>query len=222
MKFSHIFARQSTSQQTPLSAPLPASAPAVLVGTFWTNSTSSKEVVILGGNFTFTGTGSSSVSEGVAIYDPDSSTIHGLVGPQINGTVRALHVDDNSLYVGGEFTIAGASVNGLALYDLSKNEWDLNGLQSLQASSGSTVVVRSISKSTSKPTTLIVAGSFAQAGSLRCQGICSFDTSSKQWNALGNGIQGEVAHVVYAGVCVPRLSSIICKLICFFFVHCLE
>lgn len=217
MKFSHIFARQSTtSQQIPLSAPLPASAPAVLVGTFWTNSTSSKEVVILGGNFTFTGTGSSSVLEGVAIYDPDSSTIHGLVGPQINGTVRALYVDDNSLYVGGEFTIAGASVDGLALYDLSKNEWDFNGLQSLQASSGSTVVVRSISKSTSKPTTLIVAGSFAQAGSLRCQGICSFDTSSKQWNALGNGIQGEVAHVVYAGVCVPTLSFIICKLICFF------
>ena len=219
MKFSHIFARQSTTgQQAPLSAPLPASAPAVLVGTFWTNNTSSKEVVIVGGNFTFTGTGSSSVSEGVAIYDPDSSTIHGLVGPQINGTVRALYVDDNSLYVGGEFTIAGASVNGLALYDLSKNEWDLEGLQSLQPSSGSTVVVRSISTSTSKPTTLIVAGSFAQAGSLRCQGICRFDTSSKQWNTLGNGIQGEVAHVVYGGVCVTTLSFIICNLICFFFV----
>ena len=219
MKFSHIFARQSTTgQQAPLSAPLPASAPAVLVGTFWTNNTSSKEVVIVGGNFTFTGTGSSSVSEGVAIYDPDSSTIHGLVGPQINGTVRALYVDDNSLYVGGEFTIAGASVNGLALYDLSKNEWDLEGLQSLQPSSGSTVVVRSISTSTSKPTTLIVAGSFAQAGSLRCQGICGFDTSSKQWNPLGNGIQGEVAHVVYGGVCVTILSFIICNLICFFFV----
>lgn len=198
MRISRIFARQSTTSQQSLSAPLPASAPAVLVGTFWTNNTSSKEVAILGGNFTFTGP-DGSVSEGVAIYDPDSSTIHGLVGPQVNGTVRALYVDDNSLYVGGEFTIAGASVNGLALYDLSKNQWDLNGLQSLQPSSGSTVVVRSISKSTSKPTTLIVAGSFAQAGSLRCQGICSFDTSSKQWNALGNGIQGEVAHVVYAG-----------------------
>jgi hypothetical protein len=217
MKFSHIFTRQSTTTPpAPLSAPLPASAPAVLVGTFWTNSTTSKEVVILGGNFTFIGTGSSSVSEGVAIYDSESSTIHGLVGPQVNGTVRALYVDNNSLYVGGEFTIAGASVNGLALYDLSKNEWDLDGLQSLQPSSGSTVVVRSISTSTSKPTTLIVAGSFAQAGSLRCQGICSFDTSSKQWNALGNGIQGEVAHVVYGGVCVTALSFIICKLICFF------
>ena len=211
MKFSRIFARQSTTSQQTLSAPLPAPAPAVLVGTFWTNNTSSKEVAILGGNFTFTGT-DASVSEGVAIYDLDSSTIHGLVGPQVNGTVRALYVDDNSLYVGGEFTIAGASVNGLALYDLSKNQWDLNGLQSLQPSSGSTVVVRSISKSTSKPTTLIVAGSFAQAGSLRCQGICSFDTSSKQWNALGNGIQGEVAHVVYAGVCAATLPFIICKL----------
>ncbi|KAF8972970.1 cortical protein marker for cell polarity-domain-containing protein [Flammula alnicola] len=200
MKFSHLFARQTTSTpQTPLSAPLPAAAPAVLAGAFYTNSSSSKELTILGGNFSFTATGSSTLSEGVAIYDPQSSTVQALAGPQINGTVRALLVDGNSLYVGGEFTIVGASINGLALYDLAANAWDLNGLQSLQPTSGSTVVVRSITQSTSKPTLLIVAGSFAQAGSLRCQAICSFDTSSKQWNALGNGIQGEVASVAYAG-----------------------
>jgi hypothetical protein len=114
-------------------------------------------------------------------------------------------VDGSSLYVGGEFTIPGTSVNGLALYDLSKQDWDLNGLQSLQPTSGSTVVVRSISQSTSQPTTLIVAGSFSQAGSLHCTAICGFDTVTKQWNALGNGIKGEVASVVYAGVRLPIL-----------------
>lgn len=202
MKFSHIFSRQSsnTPQQAPLPAAISASAPAVLAGAFWTNSSSNKELTVLGGNFSFVATGATTSAEAVALYDPSSSTIQALSGPQINGTVRALLVDGNSLYIGGEFTIPGASVNGLALYDLSKGAWDLNGLQSLQPNSGSTVVVRSISKSTSQSTTLIVGGSFSQAGSLRCQAICSFDTSSRQWNGLGSGIQGEVASVAYAGV----------------------
>jgi hypothetical protein len=88
-----------------------------------------------------------------------------------------------------------------------RRQWDLNGLQSLQPNSGSTVVVRSISRSPSKPNTIIVAGSFAQAGSLRCQGICSFDTQAKQWNALGDGIQGEVASVVMLGYVVSIPTS---------------
>jgi hypothetical protein len=70
----------------------------------------------------------------------------------------------------------------------------------LQGSSGATVVVRSITVSSSKANTIIVAGSFAQAGSLPCQAVCSLDVNSKQWNALGSGIQGEIASVAYAGV----------------------
>ena len=197
LSLSGLFSRQA-SQPPSLSPTLPTPAPAVLAGAFWYNG--SNEVVILGGNFSFVAPGTSTASTAVAIYNPSSSSIHGLVGPQVNGTVRALLVDGNSLYVGGEFTIPGATVNGLALYDLSEQEWDLNGLQSLQPTPGSTVVVRSISQSTSQPTTLIVAGSFSQAGSLICKAICGFNTVTKQWNALGNGIQGEVASVVYAGV----------------------
>ena len=202
LSLSGLFSRQA-SQPASLSPSLPAPAPAVLAGAFWSNG--SNEVTILGGNFSFVAPGTSSASTAVAIYDPSSSSIQGLVGSQVNGTVRALLVDGNSLYVGGEFTIPGASVNGLALYDLSNQEWDLNGMQSLQPTPGSTVVVRSISQSTSMTTTVIVAGSFSKAGSLLCQAICSFDTVTKQWNALGSGIQGEVASVVYAGVRLPVL-----------------
>ena len=204
LSLSGLFSRQA-NRPASLSPSLPAPAPAVLAGAFWSNG--SNEVAILGGNFSFVAPGTSTASTAVAIYDPSSSSIRGLIGSQVNGTVRALLVDGNSLYVGGEFTIPGATVNGLALYDLSKQEWDLNGLQSLQPTSGSTVVVRSISQSTSMPTTLIVAGSFSQAGSLHCSAICSFDTVTKQWNALGSGIQGEVASVVYAGV---RLVYLYC------------
>ncbi|KAJ7124876.1 cortical protein marker for cell polarity-domain-containing protein [Mycena epipterygia] len=199
VKFPVLFSRQAPTL-TPLPASLPAPAPAVLAGAFWTNSSSSVQVAVVGGNFSFFPSADSSTeSQGVALYDADAATSTGLKGAQVNGTVRTLLVVGDLLYVGGQFTITGMSANGFAIYDLSAQEWDTSNIQALQGSSGSGVVVRSISMSSSKANTIIVAGSFAQAGSLRCQAVCSLDTTSKQWNALGSGIQGEIASVAYAG-----------------------
>jgi len=75
----------------------------------------------------------------------------------------------------------------------------MDNVQALQAGSGTTVVIRSITSSAAKVNTIIVAGTFAKAGSLECVSICSFDTSAHQCNSLGNGINGEVAAVAYAG-----------------------
>lgn len=197
---SGLFARQSTSQLVPLPAAPPAPAPAVLAGAFWANSSSSHEVAIIGGNFSFTPASGSPESQGVAVYDPESTTISALVGSQVNGTVRALLVVENQLFVGGQFTLQGTTVNGFAIYDLATQQWAVSNLQALEPSSGSSVVVRSITTSSAKSNTIIVAGSFAQAGGLQCQAICSLDISSVQWNSLGNGIQGEVASVAYAEV----------------------
>jgi len=198
LNFANLFARQSVS--LPLLPPFtPAPAPAVLAGAFWTNSSSSKEVVIIGGNFSFPSSGSLE-SQGVAIYDQASGTISPLQGSQLNGTVRTLFIQNNILFIGGEFTLEGTNANGLAIYDLSAQQWDISNLQPLQPASGSSVVVRSISASASTTNIVIVAGTFAKGGSLSCQSICSWDTSSNQWNTLGSGIQGEVAAVTYAGV----------------------
>lgn len=200
MSFHHLFKRQSLPQTKPPLPPLPpTTAPAVLVGVFWTNGSSSTEITILGGNFTFNAGGGPAVS-GVLLHDPKSGTFSGLVGPQVNGTVRALLVDGNRLYVGGQFTIPGTNANGLAIYDLTNKQWDLTNLQPLQSGGNESVVVRSITKSTSQATKVIVAGSFGQAGSLRCEAICVYDTSSNQWNAPGAGITGQVAAIAYAGV----------------------
>lgn len=211
INISHLFSRQSTSTLAALPADPAAPAPAVLAGTFWTNGSSSVEVAVIGGNFSFTASSGSTESQGVALYDPDSATITALQGSQINGTVRSLLVDGDQLYVGGQFTLEGTTANGLAIYDLSSQQWDVSGLQPLQASSGSTVVVRSISVSASDSNTIIIAGSFSQAGSLPCQAICSFDKTLKQWNRLGNGIQGEVSAVSYAGVSYTSISPSCCR-----------
>lgn len=193
----HLSVRQSSSsgQLFPLPQVPPAPAPAILAGAFWANN--SQELVVIGGNFSYV-TSNSSVTS-IGIYDPQSSTIQGLAGQQVNGTVRTLLVNSNLLYVGGEFGLPGSNANGLCIYDLSKNEWTATSLQPLQAGSLSSVVVRSVTKPSSG-NAIIVAGSFSSAGALSCTAICSFDASTLQWNVLGNGIQGEVASVSYAGV----------------------
>lgn len=189
--------RQSSSagQLVPLPHLPPATAPVVLTGTFWANN--SKELVIIGGNFSYTST--SSPLSAIGIYDPQSMAIQGLVGSQINGTVRTLLVDSDRLYIGGEFALSGSNANGLAVYDLSKETWTAIGLQPLQVTSPRSVIVRSITKPRSGGNTIIVAGSFTSAGALSCAGICSFDLTTLQWNLLGNGIEGDVASVAYAG-----------------------
>ncbi|KIJ49491.1 hypothetical protein M422DRAFT_27856 [Sphaerobolus stellatus SS14] len=186
-----LFARQSSSKASSLPSPHVAPAPAVLAGAFWTNSSSSDSTVVIGGNFSFVA-GSSS-SEGVAFYDSKESKLTGTKGAQVKGVVRALQVVENTLYVGGEFALSGTSANGLAIYDLAKQEWDT----SFQPLQGSAVSVRSITVPTSQSNTVIVAGIFDSAGGLTCQGICQFDTVQKRWSQLGQGIKGQVSTVVY-------------------------
>ena len=204
---SRLFARQSSATLAPLPPSPPAPAPAVLAGTFWTNTSNSEQVAIIGGNFTFTS--GNTVSAGVAIYYPSTGSLTPLQGQAINGTVRALLVQGTSLFIGGEFTVPSTGIANFAIYDLVHNTWASSGVPTLQPASGASVVVRSISASTAKANTVIVAGSFAQAGSLQCHAICSWDFVEKQWNALGNGIQGDIASVAFAEVSHRPVPSVI-------------
>ena len=117
-RWSDIFKRQAQTDTLPNAAP--ASAPAVLAGAFWTNTTNFKEVAVLGGNFSIP-TPDGDVA--LAIYDPGSKAIKGLKGEQVQGVVRALLVEGNKLFVGGEFTVKGVSGSGFAVYDLQNQAW---------------------------------------------------------------------------------------------------
>ncbi|KAF8513096.1 cortical protein marker for cell polarity-domain-containing protein [Hysterangium stoloniferum] len=186
-----LVSRQASGQPSALPASPVASAPSVLTGAFWTNTSSSAQTIVLGGNFSFT-LGSVNF-QNLAFYDPKQTSINGARGAQVNGTVRALEVSDNTLFVGGQFTLSGVQSSGLAIYDLKQQQWDT----SFQGLQGSTVVIRSITSPPFKANTVVVAGNFTSAGTLPCQGICQFDTSLKQWAQLGSGIQGDVSTVLY-------------------------
>ncbi|CAL1703749.1 unnamed protein product [Somion occarium] len=199
-RIGQFFKRQSpsTTSLTPLPTTQPISAPAILAGAFWTNSSSNVDVAIVGGNFTFT-SASGQAAQDLAVYELDSGVVSALKGNQVNGSIHSLLVQGNLLFVGGTFTVEGTNQVGFAVYDLAEEQWDVTGVQPLQSGSNALVTVRSITASPSQSNVLIVAGSFASAGSTTCRAICSFDFSSKQWSALGSGIQGEVASVAYAG-----------------------
>jgi hypothetical protein len=109
--------RQSTGIPIPEDGPVPA--PSVLSGIFWTNTTSSRQVMIIGGNFTVPGTSTTSL----AIYDPEDESATGLQGSQIDGVVRSLLVVGSKLYVGGEFSLQGVEGQSFAVYDLSAQAW---------------------------------------------------------------------------------------------------
>lgn len=100
---------------------------------------------------------------------------------------------------------------GFGVYNITQQTWDDTNVQPLQGDSGSSVVVRSITASPSQSNVLMVAGSFAQAGSTPCRSICAYDIVNRQWSALGDGIQGDVSSVAYAGVSLCIVSLIFFK-----------
>lgn len=192
----HLFKRQqsSTPAQTP---PQPGNSPTVYAGAFWTNSSSGQQVVILGGNFSLPALGGAS---GLAVYNIKTGVLSALPGSGVVGVVRTLLTNGNTLYVGGQFTVQGSDFSGFAIYDLAGGQWANDGLQPLVTSTG-TVSVVSLSISEARSDTLIVAGSFDNAGSFPCKAICALNINSKQWTTLGNGLDGgQVSTVVLAGV----------------------
>ena len=122
-----LFKRQTPALTLPAYPSTPA--PAVLAGAYWTNTSSSTEVVILGGNFSVPSTSQSS-AQGVALYDTKSQSLTALRGSQVNGVVRSVAVSGDKLFVGGEFTLD--NVRGFGMYDLAKQEWQIGDIQSLQ------------------------------------------------------------------------------------------
>ncbi len=138
-------------------------------------------------------------SSGVAIYDLKDGTLTALSGNLSTAQSERCTLLVDTLYIGGDFSVSGSNVVGLAIYNLAQQTLDMTNLQPLGASSGAAVIVRSLTISAADSGKVVVAGSFATAGGSACAGICQLDTSSKQWSKLGPGILGEVASVAYGG-----------------------
>ncbi|GAA6032659.1 hypothetical protein JCM8097_004866 [Rhodosporidiobolus ruineniae] len=168
----------------------------VLAGAFYKNG--SAELMLLGGAFA-----SSSGVQNLGAYDSKSGelvSLPGVAAGDVDGAVTSLLVVDDAVWVGGNFstsqTMGGRQ--GLVTYDLKEGRVD-DGQPALQGYSGTNATVTALAQRPGYDEQILVAGAFAQAGSLWCQSVCLWDTKKLQWASLGTGLQGVVGSIDFAG-----------------------
>jgi hypothetical protein len=167
----------------------------VVAGLFYENG--GRNVTILGGHFTATGSNGSAINNLVFINGSNSDTVTG-VGSQISNdsTILALAVEKDTLFAGGSVTgtVNGGSIDGLVSFNLISSTF---GTQP-PALSGNTVVVKTISTRPGNSGDVYVGGSFSSAGSLGCPAVCVFSTSVSQWNRPGSNLAGTANTMTWA------------------------
>jgi len=163
----------------------------VVTGLF--NEEGSRNITVLGGHFTATGTNGSDIHNLIFIDGAKSDTVTG-IGSELSSdsTVLALAVQGDLLYAGGSLSgnVNGANINGLLSYNLATSGFPTQP----PALAGDSVAVHAISV---RPGTsdVYVGGTFSDAGALDCPGVCVFSTSISQWNRPGATLRG-VANVM--------------------------
>ncbi|GAA6002971.1 hypothetical protein JCM10207_001925 [Rhodosporidiobolus poonsookiae] len=171
-----------------------ASTNQVLAGAFWKNG--STDLMLLGGAFVSSSTNGSATVQNLGAYDTDADELRALPGLEVSGAVTALLVVEDTLWVGGNFS--SAERQGLATYDL-KGETSDNSQPALTGYSGTNATVNIIAQRPGYDEQILVAGAFAQAGSLPCESVCLWDTKKLQWSNLAVGLQGVVGSIDFAG-----------------------
>lgn len=135
------------------------------------------------------------VTDAAAVYpvriDPTFGDANWIsLGGQLAGadeTVLAAVVDgEGSLYVGGEFTLAGVvAANYVA-------KWDGSAWSALGSGMNGCVYALAVSG-----TNLYAGGEFTTAGGVSANGVAKWDGSS--WSALGSGMSGRVSALAVSG-----------------------
>ena len=166
----------------------------VVTGAFDNNN--GRNLTILGGHFTAKATDGSTIHNLLILDGSDKDKVTGL-GDQLpsNSTFVAMAVEGDVLFAGGKVTgaVNNGNVNGLITYNLASRSFNTQP-PALSGGDGtvSSIAVRSSSKD------VYVGGSFTQAGSLDCPGVCFFSTTASQWNQAGRNLEGDVATLLWA------------------------
>lgn len=147
-----------------------------------------RNITVIGGHFTATDSSGAIINNLAFINGSNSDTVTS-VGSQLSNdsTILALAVQNDTLYAGGVLTgtVNGNSVDGLISFNFLTASLDTQPLPL----AGSSVVVYAIS---AKPNSgdVYVGGSFSEAGSLDCPGVCVFMNPTGQWVRPGTNLDG--------------------------------
>lgn len=153
------------------------------VGLFLNDSTA-----VLAGSFNATyGQNSSDIISNVAIVT--NKTVVGL-SERLNGEVKSLLLQDDWLFIGGDFdgNVQDNSVGGIAMYHVNNSTFAAIQPPMVSGNLRSVDSLQYVSDSKQ----LVVMGSFAEAGSLGCNGMCLYDLQQSRWLAPASGLSGSV------------------------------
>lgn len=164
----------------------------ILASAFWKRADGAY-LTVFGGNFT-----TSAGIKNLGIYDPTTSLFNAFppLPASSNVTViRSVYIDGNTMYAGGD--------GGIVVFDLLHAKW--NNIPPLTAATGTILSVSAISHRPDS-TTMVVAGTFTEAGGLPCLSVCQWDTKALRWSNLGNGVEGQISAIDFAG---PKANTLI-------------
>ncbi|KAG0163868.1 hypothetical protein DFQ30_010841 [Apophysomyces sp. BC1015] len=155
-------------------------------GLFWhdTSTGQNKTVIIIGGRFQM-----GNISN-LAMYKDGSWRGIG----QLNGEVRSLAVLNNQLYIGGQFngTLLTSKPDSFAIYDLVEDiSVDIVGVHGTDRLPGLVNVIQVQDDGRA----IYIGGNFSSVGSLNCASVCAFDTRTRQWDRVAQGLDG-IVHAI--------------------------
>ena len=166
----------------------------VYIGLFYEDN--NKNVTVLGGHFSATGSDGTTVQNLIFISDSGSKKISGASELDSDSTIAAMDYNNNLLYAGGSLTgtVDGTDLNGLIVYNL-----DTLKIASPQppALAGGNVVVNAVATQPGS-TYIYVGGSFDEAGSLPCATLCIYDTTNHQWSSPALGLSGTITSMMWS------------------------
>ncbi|KAF7731991.1 hypothetical protein EC973_007096 [Apophysomyces ossiformis] len=159
-------------------------------GLFWhdTSMGQNKTVIVVGGRFQI-----GNISN-LAMYKDGSW--HGI--GNLQGEVKALAVLNNQLYIGGQFTgsLLTSKPESFAIYDLAENSSiDVVGVHDTNHQPGLINVI----KIQDDGQRVYIGGNFSSVGSLDCGSVCAFDTRTRQWDRVAQGLDGTVYALTVTG-----------------------
>ncbi|KAK8049476.1 Polarized growth protein rax2 [Apiospora phragmitis] len=153
-------------------------------------------VTILAGHFSATASDGTPFANMAFIDGVANNKVTGLpAGVTDASTFRAVAIQGSTLFAGGRVngTVGESRVNGLVSFDMASKKFN----QQPPSLSGGEGTVSSI---TVRPDSgeVFVGGSFEDAGSLDCPGLCVFSTATFQWSRPGFGLQGDVNAMMWS------------------------
>jgi hypothetical protein len=145
--------------------------------------------VVVGGRFTSAGGVSANrVARFNTLTNTWSSLGTGSSNGVFGGSVNALAVSGNEVYVGGNFTLAGGvSANSVARFNTQTNTWSSLGTGSSNGVFGEVNALAVVGNE------VFVGGGFTQAGGVSANRVARFNTQTNTWSSLGTGSSNGVS-----------------------------